>query len=327
MGFIGLFKSLFWRKRNKMSTDTELNTAPPLPPEAGEPVVSQRNNLERSANTEILPTEKLPESEESFHKEILQELGTLKQAVAMLTQQLNEKERLPANFLGSFQQPVRAGIQGLQQEFSYVKEQLNKLQSETLELTETVKFTSGFVERNEVERVSVLAKEVEKYKNGFLEKFNNKCVNDVVLQIDAANETVARIERKKAELSIDDIIGFAKEIATEFRWMLEDRFGLTAYETDVGSEVNSDRHRVTPRSEPTTDNTLDGKIAKTVVCGYSRRNGDIFRQEDVVIYRYEPAIVQEAVLKTDAETLTDAGVSADDTHKTNMNLSVNDGNH
>jgi len=194
----------------------------------------------------------------------------------------------------------------LQQELSAVKKQLEILQTKTQELESSAKFTSDFVQKTEDERVKTLYAENEKYKAGLLKRLEDELLANVIRQIDEAEKIVRRIENKSlTEITAEEVLASTREIIGDFKDMLQDRYGLTQYTSTSGTTAD-EQHRITPRKEITADGDLNGKIAKSVTCGYKDREGKVFRQESVVLYEYGPSATAqpETDKESNAETST-----------------------
>ena len=184
---------------------------------------------------------------------------------------------------------VREKVQNLEQELTTVGGQLLSLQDKVKELEGTLKFTSNFVQKTEDERVKTLYAENEKYKAGLVKRFEDELLTNVIRQIDEAEKTIRHIEsRISAGVAAEKVLISVHEIITDFKDMLQDRYGLTEFTSDVDTTAD-EQHRITPRKEITAENELNGKIAKSVTCGYKDREGKVFRQESVVLYKYEPS--------------------------------------
>ena len=247
------------------------------------PLTPQPGNVECEAKTEVLSVE------ESCSEKILQELQSLREANERLAVRLNEKDCLPDKYLIPFlidvKDTYKKEIRKLTDELSPVKEQLASLQQST-------EHTHDFVQQIEDERVKTLYAENEKYKAGLLKRFTDDLLENVVRQLDEAEKTVKRLKSKIAEgesITTEEFFEATLEIVTEFKEMLQDRYKLTEYTSGDGAATN-ERHRISPRKKSTTDRSLDGKIAKSVSCGYEYGDGKIFRQESVVVYKYEEPV-------------------------------------
>ncbi|GHT27746.1 hypothetical protein FACS18942_07460 [Planctomycetales bacterium] len=185
-----------------------------------------------------------------------------------------------------------------------------KLQTKIGELESSIRFTSDFVQKIEDERVKTLYAENEKYKAGLVKRFEDELLTNVIRQIDEAEKSVRSIEsRTSAGLTIEEVLASVQEIIADFKDMLQDRYNLTAFTSTIGA-VADERHRITQRKETTADSELNGKIAKSVTCGYKNRDGQVFRQEAVVLYKYESSVNTEAPAKSDASVVDTASESA-----------------
>ena len=270
------------------------------------PLTPQPGNVECEAKTGALSVE------ESCSEKILQELQSLREAHERLAVQLNEKKRLPSNYLPSFLSNVKdtykEEIKKLTDELSPVKEQLASLQQST-------EHTRDFVQQIEDERVKTLYAENEKYKADLLKRFTDDLLENVIRQLDEAEKTVKRLKNKIEEgesITTEEFFETTREIVIEFKDMLQDRYKLTEYTSDGGAATN-ERHRISPRKESTTDRSLDGKIAKSVSCGYEYGNGKVFRQESVVVYKYEEPVDHTGTAeKTTAEESSSTDLPANE---------------
>jgi hypothetical protein len=108
------------------------------------------------------------------------------------------------------------------------------------------------------------------------------------------------------EITAEEVLVSTREIIEDFTDMLQDRYGLTRYTSTSGTTADEQHRVITQHKEITTDNELNGKIAKSVTCGYKDREGTVFRKEAVVLYRYEPSATAqpETDKEPNAETST-----------------------
>ena len=220
----------------------------------------------------------------------------------------NENERLKQKLerVRNVKQMMTDVVLPLKEQLSSVEEQLANLKSKTQELESSAKFTSDFVQRTENERVKTLYVENEKYKAGLVKRFEDDLLTNVIRQIDEAEKIVRRVENKSlTEITAEEVLVSAQAIIDDFKDMLQDRYGLTQYTSTSGATAD-EQHRITLRREITADSELNGKIAKSVSCGYKDREGKVFRQESVVLYKYDPsaAAQPETDKEPNAETST-----------------------
>ena len=239
------------------------------------------------SKVETPSADRLPLAEEPCIGEILTKLESLNDASVQIG---NNQKTLYENML-DLQRDLQHRVTDISQELkrlSSLEEHVSALQEKVKEFEGTLKFTSGFVERTETEHVRVLREENERLKEGITQKLERKLLDEVIGEIDSAEATVKRLVGKENdELTAESVLQELQSIVSDFRTMLDYRFGLIAYWTNERQETDDDKHRIASLKEITEDSDLDGKIARTVRCGYMDKKGIVYRKETVIVYEHK----------------------------------------
>ena len=197
---------------------------------------------------------------------------------------------------------------------SEVKNLIESLQSEIQRLVGEMEYTKTFT-ANQKTQIDQLYNENREYKDGIIVKFKEALTKAIIEQLDATDDKIARYEEGKT--SHEELAGFCREFASDFRNVLQNRLDMTCFLPNPGDEVDLKKHKVL-RTRKADHASQHKKIAVAIRYGYENEDGKIVRPAFVETYEdTTPPTVEQQSESTDGKTSTEKADSPE-SHKTTI---------
>lgn len=154
-------------------------------------------------------------------------------------------------------------------------------------------------DRSKQSQIDKLYDENQKYKDGFLKKFQNSLMLTVIEQIDEAMKQIMFFTcAEYSEANFQKLLRSYQDIAAGFQDMLLEKFEVVNYRCDPETPFDPRRQRAL-KSTPTDDFAKNKLVKQTLRLGYETAEGFILRPELVEVYVWEhpkDAIVESSPL-------------------------------